>query len=104
MALSTSGGAEAVKAATGAVVNALNPPSLVKDVRKSLPLQWIHIARTIPLLNNNRSVTNHSDMQCASSMATSDKFFLNKGVTKNISPWGDNSRLWCHEDCSRKGK
>ena len=72
MALSTSGGAEAVQAATRAVVNALNPPILVKDIRKCLPLQWIHIARKIPLLNSNGSVTNHSDMQCASSMATSD--------------------------------
>ena len=36
---STAGGADAVRLITGALVSARRPPILLKDVRKSFPLQ-----------------------------------------------------------------
>ena len=44
IAASISGGAEAVNAMKGALVNALSPPSLENDTRKSLPLTKDRVA------------------------------------------------------------
>lgn len=60
------GGAEAVNAMKGAVVSALSPPNFLNEVLNFSPL-LTNVGQSCIIINTQ---TNHSNMQCASSIAT----------------------------------
>ena len=84
------GGAEAVKAITGALVRARKPPSLENNLRKSLPLEQAAVSHSIAGINVKRVIhTYHSGMQWASSTASTARFFLKTGLSNIPLHGGD---------------
>lgn len=75
MALATGGGADADNAIKGTSVSALRPPILLKDVRKSEPL---NINTSCTTNYRALAISYHSGIQCASSTATKERCFLKK--------------------------